>query len=140
MLAARSASFIQSFAKVGLIPDSGGTWTLPRLIGPARARALMLLAEPLPAEKAEAWGMIWKAVDDAALMGDAEKLCVQFAAAPSEALASIKTSLDAAWHNDLSTQLDLERDLQHAASLTADYAEGVRAFVEKRPPKFSGRK
>jgi len=113
---------------------------VPRLVGPARARALMLLAEPLPAEKAEAWGMIWKVLDDAALMSEAEKLCAHFAAAPSQALAFIKSALDAAWENDLSTQLDLERDLQHAASLTADYAEGVRAFAEKRAPKFTGRK
>jgi 2-(1,2-epoxy-1,2-dihydrophenyl)acetyl-CoA isomerase len=140
VLAARSASFIQSFAKIGLIPDSGGTWTLPRLIGPARARALMLLAEPLPADKAEAWGMIWRTVDDATLMTEAEKLCTHFASTPPEALASIKVALDAAWSNDLSTQLDLERNLQHAASLTADYAEGVRAFAEKRAPQFTGRK
>jgi 2-(1,2-epoxy-1,2-dihydrophenyl)acetyl-CoA isomerase len=140
VLAARSASFIQSFARIGLIPDSGGTWNLPRLIGPARARALMLLAEPLPAEKAEAWGMIWKAVDDTALMAEAEKLCVHFASAPTAGLALIKRALDAAWSNDLAAQLDLERDLQREASLTPDYAEGVRAFMEKRPPKFTGRK
>src|SRR4051794_39769100 len=127
VLAARSASFIQSFARIGLIPDSGGTWMLPRLIGPARARALMLLAEPLSAEKAAEWGMIWKVVDDTALVSEAEKLCADFAAAPAEALASIKAALDAAWANGFTTQLDLERDLQHAASLTADYAEGVRA-------------
>jgi 2-(1,2-epoxy-1,2-dihydrophenyl)acetyl-CoA isomerase len=140
VLAARSASFIQSFAKIGLIPDSGGTWNLPRLIGPARARALMLLAEPLPAEKAEAWGMIWKVVDDAALMGEAEKLCAHFATAPTEGLVLIKRALDAAWSNDLSAQLDLERDLQREASQTPDYGEGVRAFMQKRPPKFTGRK
>jgi 2-(1,2-epoxy-1,2-dihydrophenyl)acetyl-CoA isomerase len=140
VLAARSASFIQSFAKIGLIPDSGGTWNLPRLIGPARARALMLLAEPLPAEKAEAWGMIWKVVDDAALMGEAEKLCAHFATAPTEGLVLIKRALDAAWSNDLSAQLDLERDLQCEASQTPDYGEGVRAFMQKRPPKFTGRK
>src|SRR5262249_32700960 len=128
VLAARSASFIQSFAKIGLIPDSGGTWTLPRLVGPARARALMMLAEPLLAEQAEAWGMIWKAVDDASMMTDAETLCAQLAAAPGGALASIKAALESSWNNDLSRQLDLERDLQHAASLTTDYAEGVRAF------------
>lgn len=139
VLAARSASFIQSFVKIGLIPDSGGTWTLPRLIGPARARALMLLAEPLSAEKAEAWGMIWKTVDDGALMAEASKLCTHFIAAPRVALASIKAALDASWTNDLSRQLDLERDLQHAASLTADYAEGTRAFLEKREPKFATR-
>jgi 2-(1,2-epoxy-1,2-dihydrophenyl)acetyl-CoA isomerase len=140
VLAARSASFIQSFAKIGLIPDSGGTWTLPRLVGPARARALMLLAEPLSAEQAESWGMIWRAVDDNALMTESETLCSRLAAAPAGALASIKAALDASWNNDLSWQLDLERDLQHAASLTQDYVEGLRAFSEKRAPKFSDRK
>jgi 2-(1,2-epoxy-1,2-dihydrophenyl)acetyl-CoA isomerase len=140
VLAARSASFIQSFARIGLIPDSGGTWNLPRLVGPARARALMLLGEPLPAEKAESWGMIWKCVDDAALMAEAEKLCAHFATAPTAGLALIKRALDAAWQNDLCTQLDLERDLQREASQTPDYQEGVRAFMEKRPPKFTGRR
>jgi 2-(1,2-epoxy-1,2-dihydrophenyl)acetyl-CoA isomerase len=122
VLAARSASFVQAFAKVGLVPDSGGTWFLPRLVGPARARGLALTAQPLPAETAEAWGLIWKVVDDGALMAQAEKLCGEFA-----------------WGNDLETQLDLERELQRQASLTPDYAEGVRAFMEKRAPVFSGR-
>ncbi len=140
VLAARSANFIQSFARIGLIPDSGGTWNLPRLVGPARARALVLLAEPLSAEKAEAWGMIWRAVDDAALMPEAEKLCAHFASAPTAGLALIKRALDAAWSNDFSAQLDLERDYQREASLNPDYAEGVRAFMEKRAPKFAGRK
>jgi 2-(1,2-epoxy-1,2-dihydrophenyl)acetyl-CoA isomerase len=140
VIAARSASFVQSFAKIGLVPDSGGTWILPRLVGPARARALALTAEPLSAEKAEAWGLIWKAVDDGALMAEAEKLCTQFAAAPTLGLALIKRALDAAWENDLDTQLDLEREMQREASLTPDYAEGVRAFMEKRAPKFSGRR
>jgi 2-(1,2-epoxy-1,2-dihydrophenyl)acetyl-CoA isomerase len=140
VLAARSANFIQAFSKIGLVPDSGGTWTLPRLVGPARARGLMLLAEPLPAEKAEAWGVIWRAVDDGALMAEAEKLCVHFASAPTIGLALTKRALDASWGNDLSTQLDLERDFQREASLTPDYAEGVRAFMEKRKPNFSGRK
>ncbi len=140
VLAARSASFIQSFAKIGLIPDSGGTWTLPRLIGPARARGLMLLAEPLPAEKAEAWGMIWKAVDDMELMAEAGKLCVHFASAPTAALALIKQALDASWNSNLPTQLDLERDLQREACQTPDYAEGVRAFTEKRAPVFTGKR
>jgi 2-(1,2-epoxy-1,2-dihydrophenyl)acetyl-CoA isomerase len=140
VLAARSANFIQSFAKIGLVPDSGGTWNLPRLVGPARARALALTGEPLPAEKAEAWGLIWKAVDDGALMVEAEKLCAHFAQAPTVGLALTKRALDQAWTNDLETQLDLERELQRDASLTPDYAEGVRAFMEKRAPKFSGRK
>ena len=140
VLAARSASFIQSFARVGLVPDSGGTWFLPRLIGDARARGLALLAEPVPAEKAEQWGLIWKCVDDAALAGDAQKLCEHFAAAPTQGLALIKRALNASVMNTLDAQLDLERDSQRSASLTPDYAEGVRAFMEKRKPNFIGRK
>jgi 2-(1,2-epoxy-1,2-dihydrophenyl)acetyl-CoA isomerase len=140
VMAARAARFIQSFAKIGLVPDSGGTWILPRLIGPARARALALTAEPVPAEKAEAWGMIWKAVDEMELMAEAHKLCAQFAAAPTMGLALIKRALDESWGNDLEAQLELERELQREASLLPDYAEGVRAFMEKRAPAFSGRK
>jgi 2-(1,2-epoxy-1,2-dihydrophenyl)acetyl-CoA isomerase len=140
VLAARSASFIQSFARVGLIPDSGGTWFLPRLVGDARARALALLADPLSAEKAEQWGLIWKCVDDAALAGEAQKLCEHFAAAPTQGLALIKRAFNESAGNSLDAQLDLERDLQRTASLTPDYAEGVRAFMEKRKPSFTGRK
>jgi len=140
VLAARSASFIQSFARIGLVPDSGGTWMLPRLVGPARARALALLAEPLPAATAQEWGLIWKALDDGALMEEAHKLCVRFAAAPTAGLALIKRALDQSWDNDLDTQLDLEREFQREASLNPDYAEGVRAFMEKRPPRFGGRR
>jgi 2-(1,2-epoxy-1,2-dihydrophenyl)acetyl-CoA isomerase len=139
-LAARSATFIQSFARVGLVPDSGGTWTLPRLVGDARARGLALLAEPLSAEKAEDWGLIWKCVDDAALTSEAQKLCEHFAGAPTQGLALIKRAFNASAGNTLDAQLDLERDLQRAASLTPDYAEGVRAFMEKRRPNFTGRK
>jgi 2-(1,2-epoxy-1,2-dihydrophenyl)acetyl-CoA isomerase len=137
VLAARSARFIQAFAKIGLIPDSGGTWTLPRLVGMARARGLALLAEPLGAEQAEAWGLIWKCVEDARLLPEAEAMCAGFAAGPSTGLALIKRVLDASLTNDLDTQLDLERDLQRQASGTSDYAEGVRAFIEKRPPQFA---
>jgi 2-(1,2-epoxy-1,2-dihydrophenyl)acetyl-CoA isomerase len=140
VLAARSATFIQAFAKIGLVPDSGGTWFLPRLIGPARARALALTGEQLPAEKAEAWGLIWKMVDDLELMAEAHRLCVHFTEAPTMALALIKRVLDESWSNDLDTQLDLERETQHEASLTPDYAEGVRAFLEKRAPAFTGRR
>jgi 2-(1,2-epoxy-1,2-dihydrophenyl)acetyl-CoA isomerase len=140
VLAARSASFVQSFAKIGLIPDAGGTYILPRLLGAARARALALTAEPLSAERAEAWGLIWKAVDDSSLMPEAEKLCAHFAKAPTAGLALIKRALDASWDNDLDAQLDLERELQREASLTPDYAEGVRAFLQKRAPNFTGRR
>jgi 2-(1,2-epoxy-1,2-dihydrophenyl)acetyl-CoA isomerase len=139
VLAARSASFVQAFANVGLVPDSGGTWFLPRLIGSARARGLALTAEPLGAEKAEAWGLIWKVVDDAALAGAAAELCTEFASGPTVALALIKHALDETFENDLEAQLELERELQRQASLTPDYAEGVRAFMQKRKPMFRGR-
>jgi 2-(1,2-epoxy-1,2-dihydrophenyl)acetyl-CoA isomerase len=138
VLAARSANFVQAFAKIGLVPDCGGTWFLPRLVGPARARGLALTAEPLPAEKAEAWGLIWKAVDDFALMAEAHKLCLHFASAPTVGLALCKRLLDQSWSNDLDAQLDLERESQREASLTPDYAEGVHAFLGKRPPVFTG--
>ncbi len=140
VLAARSASFVQSFAKVGLLPDSGGTWLLPRLVGAARSRGLALLAEPLAAEKAESWGLIWRAVDDAALVPEATRLCEHFATAPTYGLSLIKRALDASAENTLDQQLDLERDLQREAGSTPDYAEGVRAFMEKRRPNFTGRK
>lgn len=140
VLAARSASFTQVFARIGLIPDAGGTWILPRLVGQARARGLALLAEPLSAEKAEAWGLIWKAVDDGALMAEAEALCAHFATAPTFGLGLIKQALDASEDNDLSTQLDLERKLQRQAGSHEDYKEGVRAFLAKRKPVFSGKR
>lgn len=140
VLAARSASFLQAFARLGLVPDSGGTFFLPRLVGAARARGLALLAEPLPAEKAEAWGLIWKAVDDDRLMSEAERLAQHFATAPTFGLAQIKRALDAAESNDLDAQLDLERDLQRQAGASPDYAEGVKAFMEKRPAMFTGRR
>jgi len=140
VIAGRTASFVQSFARIGLIPDSGGTWYLPRLVGNARARGLALLAEPLPAEKAEQWGLIWKCVDDASLLAEAQKLCEHFASAPTQGLALIKRALDASATNTLAAQLDLERDLQNVAREMPDYAEGVRAFMEKRKPNFTGRK
>jgi 2-(1,2-epoxy-1,2-dihydrophenyl)acetyl-CoA isomerase len=140
VLAARSATFLQAFARLGLVPDAGGTWLLPRLVGQARARGLALLAEPLSAERAEEWGLIWKAVDDAALMAEAEKLCVHFSTAPTFGLGLIKRALDAAEDNDLASQLDLERELQRQAGSHPDYGEGVRAFLAKRKPNFSGRR
>ncbi|MGX1306094.1 2-(1,2-epoxy-1,2-dihydrophenyl)acetyl-CoA isomerase [Amorphus suaedae] len=139
VLAARSAKFIQAFAKLGLVPDSGGTWVLPRLVGAARARGMCLLAEPIPAEKAEAWGLIWKAVDDEALLDEAIRMAEAFAKAPTDGLALQKRILDASETNDLDAQLALERDFQRKAGRHPDYAEGVRAFMEKRPPAFTGR-
>jgi 2-(1,2-epoxy-1,2-dihydrophenyl)acetyl-CoA isomerase len=139
VLAARSAKFIQAFAKIGLIPDSGGTFFLPRLVGEARARALALLAEPISAEQAESWGLIWRAVDDASLRQEAEALTTQLATQPTEGLALIKEALNASAFNGLDAQLVLERDLQRRAGRTADYAEGVRAFFEKRAPRFTGK-
>jgi 2-(1,2-epoxy-1,2-dihydrophenyl)acetyl-CoA isomerase len=139
VIAARSAKFVQAFAKLGLVPDSGGSWFLPRLVGSARARALALLAEPVPAAQAEAWGMIWKAVDDAELMPEAHRLAAHFATQPTAGLALMKQALDASETNNLAAQLDLERDLQGQAGRTPDYTEGVTAFFEKRPPRFVGR-
>jgi 2-(1,2-epoxy-1,2-dihydrophenyl)acetyl-CoA isomerase len=140
VLAARSATFLQAFARLGLVPDAGGTWLLPRLVGQARARGLALLAEPLSADKAEEWGLIWKAVDDAVLMAEAEKLCVHFSTAPTFGLGLIKRALDVSEDNDLKTQLDRERHLQREAGSHPDYAEGVRAFLEKRKPVFTGKR
>jgi 2-(1,2-epoxy-1,2-dihydrophenyl)acetyl-CoA isomerase len=140
VLAARSAKFLQAFARIGLIPDSGGTWTLPRLVGRARATALAMLAEPVTAEQAQAWGMIWQVVDDADLLREAEALAARLAAMPTGALVAIRTALDAAATNDLDAQLDLERDLQAELGRGDDYAEGVRAFLEKRPPSFGPRR
>lgn len=141
VLAAKSATFAQVFARIGLIPDAGGTWILPRLVGQARARGLALLAGPLSADKAEAWGLIWKAVDDGALMTEAEALCAHFATAPTYGLGLIKRALDASEENDLAAQLDLERTLQQQAGSHEDYKEGVRAFLAKRAPHFGrGRK
>ncbi len=139
VLAARSARFIQSFARIGLVPDSGGTFFLPRLIGEARARALMLTGEAVSAEKAEEWGMIWKVLDDEKLLPEAEAMTAQFATQPTQGLAFTKEALRSSSANDLDSQLDLERDLQRKAGRTPDYAEGVRAFMEKRPPNFTGR-
>ncbi len=138
VLAARSASFIQAFSRIGLIPDCGGTWFLPRLVGPARARALAMTAEPLPAETAAQWGLIWRAVDDAQLPAEAHALAAALATQATQGLALTKRALDASEHNDLDRQLDLERDLQADAGRTPDYAEGVRAFLEKRAPNFTG--
>jgi 2-(1,2-epoxy-1,2-dihydrophenyl)acetyl-CoA isomerase len=139
VIAAKSASFIQAFARIGLIPDSGGTWFLPRLVGSARAMGLALLGDRLSAEEAASWGLIWQCVEDAQLQAVVDKLLQQFAQAPTRGLAAIKRALDASAGNTLASQLDLERDLQRALGEGADYREGVAAFAAKRPPRFTGR-
>ncbi|NND61156.1 MAG: 2-(1,2-epoxy-1,2-dihydrophenyl)acetyl-CoA isomerase [Gammaproteobacteria bacterium] len=138
VVAARSARFIQAFCKIGLLPDSGGTWVLPRLLGDARARAQALLGEPIGAEQAADWGMIYKCVDDAALRDTCIELCRHFATQPTRGLAAIKQALLASWDHSLDTQLDFERDVQRELGRSDDYREGVAAFLEKRKPEFRG--
>ncbi|MGE0742808.1 MAG: 2-(1,2-epoxy-1,2-dihydrophenyl)acetyl-CoA isomerase PaaG [Hyphomonadaceae bacterium] len=138
VIAARSAKFIQSFANIGLVPDSGGTWTLPRLIGQARAMALALTGEPVSAERAETMGMIWKCVDDDKFAEEVGALAAKFATAPTKGLAATKRLIREASTRTLDAQLDEERDVQRALGRTADYREGVAAFMEKRGPNFSG--
>jgi 2-(1,2-epoxy-1,2-dihydrophenyl)acetyl-CoA isomerase len=139
VLAAKSAQFLQAFARIGLIPDAGGTFVLPRLIGDARARALMMLAEPIAAEQAQAIGMIYRAVDDQDLMGEAHTIAERLAAGSTHALGLMKRALAASPTNTLNAQLDLERDLQREAGRSDDYLEGVRAFLDKRPANFGRR-
>jgi 2-(1,2-epoxy-1,2-dihydrophenyl)acetyl-CoA isomerase len=140
VIAGRSAKFIQAFCKIGLIPDSGGTWSLTRLLGEARAKGLALTGQPLDAETAAEWGLIWRAVEDDRLMEEAGKLAAGLAAGPTIGLGLTKRAIQAAATNTMDAQLDLERDLQREAGLTPDYAEGVAAFVEKRPAAFTGRR
>ncbi len=138
VIAAKSAKFIQSFANIGLIPDSGGTSTLPRLAGQARALGLALTGEPLTAERAEAWGMIWKCVDDDKLGAEVDLLAAKFASAPTRGLALTKQLIRESGARTLDAQLDVERDAQRTLGRTSDYKEGVGAFMEKRQPKFTG--
>jgi 2-(1,2-epoxy-1,2-dihydrophenyl)acetyl-CoA isomerase len=139
VIAARSASFVQAFSKLGLLPDSGGTWILPRLVGQARAMGLTLLGNKLPAEQAAAWGMIWQCVEDAELAGAVDALARQFAVAPTRGLAATKAALRGSWQHSFAEQLDIERDMQRDLGRSSDYAEGVAAFTEKRTPRFTGR-
>lgn len=139
VIAAKSASFIQAFSKIGLIPDSGGSYFLPRLVGTARAMGLALLGDKLSAEQAAQWGLIWQCVDDAELKPATEKLLAALAVAPTAGLAAAKRALYASAGNSLEAQLDLERDVQRTLGYGPDYREGVAAFTEKRSPRFTGR-
>jgi 2-(1,2-epoxy-1,2-dihydrophenyl)acetyl-CoA isomerase len=139
VVAGKSAKFIQSFASIGLIPDSGGTWVLPRLVGQARALGLALTAEPLPAEKAAEWGLIWKAVEDERLDEEVDALAARFAEAPTKGLARIKQMIRESWGHSLEEELDLQRDAMRELGFGEDYREGVAAFMEKRKPNFTGK-
>jgi 2-(1,2-epoxy-1,2-dihydrophenyl)acetyl-CoA isomerase len=139
VVAARSAKFIQSFSAIGLIPDSGGTWVLPRVVGQARALGLALTGEPLSAEKAEEWGMIWKAVADEELDASVDAIAEKLASLPPLGLAEIKTMMRGSWAHTLDQELNHQRDAMRHLGFTEDYREGVAAFLEKRPPTFKGR-
>lgn len=138
VIATRSASFIQSFSKIGLVPDSGGTWLLPRLVGNARALGLAFLADKLSAEQAAQWGLIWRCVDDAEFKDAVDAFAKQFASAPTRGLARTKQAIYESWGRSFEQQLDVERDFQRELGRSQDYAEGVAAFTEKRNPRFSG--
>jgi 2-(1,2-epoxy-1,2-dihydrophenyl)acetyl-CoA isomerase len=139
VIAAKSAKFIQSFAAIGLIPDSGGTWVLPRLAGQARALGLALTGEPLEAERAAEWGLIWKAVDDDALDAEVDVLAQRFAAGPPLGLARTKKMIRESWGQSLDAALDAQRDAMRELGFSDDYREGVAAFMEKRRPNFTGK-
>jgi 2-(1,2-epoxy-1,2-dihydrophenyl)acetyl-CoA isomerase len=139
VIAAKSASFVQAFCRIGLVPDSGGTWFLPRLVGTARALGLALTGDKLPAEDAAAWGLIWKCVEDEDLPEATETLLAQFANGPTRGLAAIKQAIHGSGARTLEQQLDIERDMQRELGFGDDYREGVAAFAAKRPPRFSGR-
>jgi len=138
VIAARSAKFIQSFSAIGLIPDSGGTWVLPRLAGQARALGLALTGEPLPAEKAAEWGLIWKAVDDEAIDAEVDAIADKLASLPPLGLAATKEMIRTSWQYSLDEELERQAGTMRRLGFTTDYLEGVSAFLEKRPPKFTG--
>jgi 2-(1,2-epoxy-1,2-dihydrophenyl)acetyl-CoA isomerase len=138
VVACRSASFIQAFCRIGLIPDTGGTYFLPRLVGTARAMGLALLGDKLTAEQAEQWGLIWKCVDDAEFASTVDAMLEHLAQAPTRGLAAIKRALHASAGNTLEQQTTLERDVQRDLGRSHDYREGVAAFLAKRPPIFTG--
>ena len=139
VVAARSAAFVQAFCRLGLVPDSGGTWFLPRLVGNARAIGLTMLGEKLAAEQAAAWGLIWQCVGDAELVSTVDRLAQGLAAAPTLGLARTKQAIYGGWSQTLEEQLDVERDMQRELGWSADYAEGVAAFTARRAPVFHGR-
>ncbi len=139
VLAARSVRFYPAFSSIGLVPDSGATWSLPRLVGPARAKALSMVTDSITAEEAYALGMVWRVVEDGDLMVEARALADQLASGPTLAYSAIKEAIEAAEANTLSDQLDLERDLQRDLGHSHDYQEGVSAFMDKREPRFEGR-
>lgn len=139
VVAAKSAYFLQAFVNIGLVPDGSATWTLPRLVGKARATQMMMLGERLPAEKAESWGLIYKAVDDATLSDEAQALAARLAAMPTVALGLIRQGIATTQTSSFSQGLALERKHQRDAGRSADFAEGVQAFLAKRPAKFEGK-
>jgi len=138
-IAGKSASFLQAFARIGLLPDGGSTWFLPRLVGDQRARALAMLAPQITAQQAKEWGLIWDVVEDAELMKTATDLARKLADGPTMALARIKAALNQASDNDLSAQLDVERDFQRELGRSEDFKEGVAAFLAKRKAGFKGK-
>ena len=139
VVATKSAKFIQSFSAIGLIPDSGGSWILPRLVGQARALGLALTGDPLPAEQAADWGLIWKAVEDGALDAEVDAIANKLASLPPLGLSAIKSIIRSTWGRTLTQELHLQRDEMRRLGFTEDYREGVAAFLEKRTPTFTGR-